>query len=161
MMSADLATVRQNSDFFTFFHLQSTGPVAAPGVVDFRPIGSDFAQFVDVTVTVDASDRITAMTLTLARSFIDDSATAPFARDIAKSFLKGAPSQADAQQVSPLANDIERGIAQGYTPQTSAYGAFAGVSQTPVTLDMTNARFDMAPANAGGAPALALSFTAH
>ena len=161
MVGADLATVRQNSDFFTFFHLQPTGPVASPGVVDFRPIGSDFAQLVDVTVTVDASDRITAMTLTLARSFIDGSATTPFARDIAKSFLTGGPSQADAQQISPLTNDIERGVAQGYAPQTSAYGVFTGVSQTPVALDMTNARFAMAPATEGGAPALALSFTAH
>jgi hypothetical protein len=165
MIGADLTAVRQSSDFFNFFHLAPTGPANAPGVIDFRPSGSQFASLADVTVTVDGADRITAMTLTLTRSFIDSPANGVFARDIARSFLRAAPPPADAQQVGALADDISRaggaGATPGYVAQTAAYGVFAGASQTPVAMDLTNTRFAMAPAAEGGAPALTLSFTAR
>jgi hypothetical protein len=161
MIGADLTAVRQSSDFFNFFHLAPTGPANAPGVIDFRPSGSEFTSLVDVGVTVDGADRITAMSLTLARSFIDDPANGVFARDIAKSFLQAAPPPADAQQVGLLATDISRTGAQGYVPQTAAYGVFTGASQTPVAADLASTRFAMAPSSQGGAPALTLSFTAR
>jgi hypothetical protein len=161
MIGADLTAVRQSSDFFNFFHLAPTGAAGAPGVIDFRPIGSQFAALVDVEVTVDAADKITAVTLTLTRSFIDDPANGPFARDIAKSFLLAGPPPADAQQVSALASDIFRAGVAGYVPQTAAYGVFTGASQTPIAADLTTTRFAMAPSSAGGAPALTLSFSAR
>jgi hypothetical protein len=165
MIGADLTAVRQGSDFFNFFHLAPTGPANAQGVIDFRPSGSQFDQLVDVTVTVDGSDRITAMSLTLTRSFIDDPANGPFARDIAKSFLQAAPPPADAQQVSGLTNDINRAggpaAAPGYVPQTPAYAVFAGASQAPVAVGLASTAFAMAPSSEAGAPALTLSFTAR
>jgi hypothetical protein len=161
MIGVNLAAVQQGSDFFKFFHLAPTGPANAPGVVDFRPTGQ-FAALVDVAVTVDGADRITAITLTLARSFIDDPANGVFARDIAKSFLLGAPPPADSQQVRALASDIfSSGTVRGYTPQTPAYTVFAGASQAPSVADLASTHFMMGPSSPGGVPALTISFVAR
>jgi len=164
LIGAELASARQSSDLFTFFHLTPTGPANARGVTDFRPSGPDFAQLADVAVTVDARGRITAMSLTLARSFIDSPTNGVFARDLAKSFLQAAPPPADAQQVSPLTNDIigtQGTSAAPYTPSTEAYAVFAGQNQPPVAADLANTHFTMGPSVSGGAPALTLTFTAR
>jgi hypothetical protein len=165
MIGADLAAVRQGSDFFTFFHLEPTGPASPERVTEFRPSGEDFRQLARLTVTVDAGGKITAMTLTLKRSFIDDPTNGVFARDIAKSFLRDAPPAADEKGVSDLADDIEHAggpfATANYAPKTEAYGVYMGATRTPVVMDLTRTRFSLTPSSEDGTPALTFSFTSR
>jgi hypothetical protein len=157
MIGGDLGFVVQDSHFFRFIDLSPTAAPEPQGVTDDRPAAAQTYAFVDVTMTttIDRSHpaRITAMTLTLARSFIDDPATGAVARDIAESFLREAPSPADAKQVSALTNDLKGSSTPGYVPQTPAYAVFADARQAPVEVNLTGSQFVIAPAREGGAPA--------
>jgi len=155
MIGGDLGFVVQDSHFFRFIDLSPTAAPEPQGVFDDRPTAAQTYPFVDVTSTADASHpaRITAMTLTLARSFIDSPATAGVAREIAGSFLSEAPSPAAAQQLSALINDVKGSSKPGYVPQTAAYAVFAGASQAPIDMNLTGSRFVIAPSREGGAPA--------
>jgi hypothetical protein len=155
MIGGDLGFVVQDSHFFRFIDLSPTAAPEPQGVFDDRPTAAQTYPFVDVTSTADASRpaRITSMTLTLARSFIDGPATAGVARDIAASFLSEAPSPAAAQQISALIKDVKGSSTPGYVPQTPAYAVFAGASQAPIEINLTGSRFVIAPCREGGAPA--------
>jgi hypothetical protein len=146
-----------DSHFFTFIDLTPTAAPEPRGVSDDRPSAAQTYPFVDVTMTstVDPAHpgRITAMTLTLARSFIDGPATAGVAREIADSFLSEAPSPAAVQQISALINDVKGSSTPGYVPQTPAYAVFAGASQAPIEMNLTGSQFVIAPSREGGAPA--------
>jgi hypothetical protein len=155
MIGADSAFVVEDSHFYRYIDLSPTAAPEPQGVSDDRPTAPQLYPFVDVTSTADASHpaRITAMTLTLARSFIDGPATAGVARDIAESFLSEAPSPAAAQQISALINDVKGSSTPGYVPQSPAYAVFAGASQAPIEMNLPGSRFVIAPSREGGAPA--------
>jgi len=168
MIGEDLQTVRSTSDFFTFFHLEPTGPLAAPGTIEFRPSGPQFRPLVRVTATVDSQGKIVAMSLTVLRSFIDDPQNGVFAGDIVKSFLRGAPPLEDQAALVPLAEDIELRqkadvVAFGAQPRLPArppvpeYAVYTGASTDPVDRHLARTDFRMQPSNKAGQPALTLS----
>jgi hypothetical protein len=159
MIGADLNKVQRTRDFFIFFHLVPTGPANAQGVTTFRPSGERFHDLVWLSVTTDRDARITAMTLMIRRSFIDDPKNGIFARDIVKSFIRDAPPKADANQLEALAHDIQPG---GNNPSSSPdYPVFTGAQQGPVEHHLTDTDFRMAPSSDSGYPALGLSFVRH
>jgi hypothetical protein len=89
-MSAPLILQNElGSDFFRFFHLESTGTTASGAQTwhSFRPSGPTFHALVEVDVLAGADGAISAASIGLERSFINDSRNVVFARDIAKSFL--------------------------------------------------------------------------
>jgi len=75
----------EKTHFFQWFHLEKTKTDS--GVQTYQPTSERFHDKVKVEIKAAASGRIESMKLTLDRAFIDGS-EAPFARDIAKSFLE-------------------------------------------------------------------------
>ena len=109
MIGADLGAVRLASDFFKFFHLTPAGPANAQRTTDFRPSGPQFQLLARVSVTLDAQGKITAITLVVLRSFIDDSLNGPFARDIAKSYLSWALPPDARRRARALTDSLDTG----------------------------------------------------
>jgi hypothetical protein len=100
----------RKEDFWTYFHLEPTGPArveSGRAVTEFRTTAPRFRPLARVTAEVDASGVIRAMGLELARSFVDDAQGGVFARDIAKSFLRAALPADDLPDMETLANEIE------------------------------------------------------
>jgi len=100
----------ERTDFFTFFKLKATGAVLAlekTYVTGFKPEGAQFRELVSVSVTLDTSDQIVGIELSLARSFVDHKANGIFARDIAKSLLRSAVPPEDEKAIVDLTNEIE------------------------------------------------------
>lgn len=87
--AADLST-EQKSGFFQWFHLTESCPPVTAGNGQtwhcFRPSGDKFHALVELDVLTDVRGGILASQLGLDRAFIDGG-NAPFARDIAKSYL--------------------------------------------------------------------------
>lgn len=111
LLGAKLADAKK-TDFFTFFHLEESGPAAkvpnSGGTQwTFKPSGAAFRELVTVEVWVSAADRIEEMHLTLAREFIAHPQNGRFANDIAKSFLRSALPKDDQVAVADLLNEIE------------------------------------------------------
>jgi hypothetical protein len=86
----------QRGGFFSWFCLAAVAadePSPDPAVVSahqwerFRPSGPRFHHLVELAVGLDESGCIGAANLAIDRSFIEQPAVRPFARDIAKSFL--------------------------------------------------------------------------
>lgn len=170
MIGDDLQAVRSTSDFFTFFHLQPTSPVMAPGTIEFRPSGPQFRPLVRVTATVDSQGKIVAMSLAVLRSFIDDPQKGAFAVDLVKSFLRGAPPLEDQAALLPLAEDIELHqragvVVLGAQPRLPArapapeYAVYTGASSDPVDRHLARTDFRMQPSSEAGQPSLTLSLT--
>ncbi|MFI5020740.1 MAG: hypothetical protein ACHQRJ_03665 [Alphaproteobacteria bacterium] len=112
-----LAQVLQ-SGFFNWFHLVETGSVAAAGggrVISYKPDGSRFQRLTTLEITVDSAGTVGRMELWLLRSFIDNPGDAPFARDIAKSFLNDAPPAGDAEALATLAAEVEYRLSSSET----------------------------------------------
>jgi hypothetical protein len=100
----------RKEDFWTYFHLEPTGPARVEGgraVTEFRTTAPRFRPLARVTAEVDSGGVIRAMGLELARSFVDDPLAGVFARDIAKSFLRAALPADDLPDMETLANEIE------------------------------------------------------
>jgi hypothetical protein len=105
-----LEKIRKDSDFFSWFHLEETGPAREAGdnkILTFKPSGEVFRDLVTLNITLNAEGRILEMELLLARSFINDGANGIFARDIAKSLLRSAIPRENKDDVADLANEIE------------------------------------------------------
>ena len=96
-------------DFFTWFSLVEIGlaETAAGRVVEFKPEGEKFRELVTVRATLDGGGRIVKLALALARAFVDHGSDGVFARDIAKSLLRGAFGDDAPTEVSRLADEIE------------------------------------------------------
>lgn len=104
-----LADAKQ-TEFFRWFSFIETGTAKdekGNTVVSFRPAGEKFRRLVKLDAVVGEQDRIVALRLSLAKSFVDDNRDGIFARDIAKSFLRFAIPEPDAGSVAPLADEIE------------------------------------------------------
>lgn len=158
LVGAGLAEAEKTSDFFTFFHLTPTGPADARGVTAFRPSGPDFQALVLVTTTTDKAGRITAISLTIRRSFIDDPANGVFARDIAKSFLGDASQPADAASLKPLIDAIQSGSRAPVSPD---YAIFIGAYDAPIDHPLAGANLHVAPVVEDGQAAVLFSITAR
>jgi hypothetical protein len=103
------------SELFTWFHMEQTGerPCGGGRFIGFRPSGEQFRPLASIGVATDARGVVAAMTLTLDRGFIDDPANGVFARDIAKSFLRGAAGSKAPAPIATLADELEAGMASG------------------------------------------------
>jgi hypothetical protein len=99
----------KKSHFFRWFHLEETARQreGALTVISFRPSGKNFHAQVTLKAAVDAQDRMQALELVLARSFVDHPKNGIFARDIAQSFLKAAISDRSHGKVVDLINEIQ------------------------------------------------------
>src|SRR5579883_2028502 len=77
----------QQSRFFHLFHLE---PASQPNAHTFvyRPASAKFHDKVMVTAHTDATQRVNAIALVLARGFIDHPSEGMAAADIGKSFLE-------------------------------------------------------------------------
>lgn len=105
-----LEKIRKDSDFFSWFHLEETGPAREEGdrkIVTFKPSGEAFRDLVAIDTSMDGEGRIRELVLVLKRSFIDDATNGIFARDIAKSLLRAAVPRENQPDVADLANEIE------------------------------------------------------
>jgi hypothetical protein len=100
----------QQSNFFTWFHLEQTGPAQTlcdGKFAEYKPSGSTLRALTSVHVTSDGQERIQSLELILTRSFIEDRVNGIYARDIAKSLLQSALSDADRDRFKELINQIE------------------------------------------------------
>jgi hypothetical protein len=160
-MSAPLILQNElGSDFFRFFHLEPTGTTAAAGGSltwhSFRPSGPAFHSLVEVDVLAGGDGAISAASIGLERSFINDPRNAVFARDIAKSFLAWtirSPSLPIGNLIANIADLSRAGgtvIMRGPHPRppppdtTGAYDVYRGraqrasIADAGLTLTFTN-----------------------
>lgn len=96
------------TDFFQWFKLE---PTSRPDVhtTCFQPSGPSFHELVAVIARTDAEDRITAISLVIARSFVEDPKQGMFAADIGKSFLAAALCPHDRAHMQHLIDTIGYG----------------------------------------------------
>jgi len=119
-LESSLVLLKQ-TDFFTWFHLSQVNETQGigslpPRTIFFKPTGK-FRDLVTVQVLVDGeTDRVTGVSLIIARSFIDSPVTGIFARDITWSLLEQAPKAIDRDALRGLAMEIHyRDIARTST----------------------------------------------
>jgi len=110
LLGSGLAEVREESDFFRFFHFEPAEPEHGSGgaaVTLFKPSGPAFRAWVTLAVSVGVKDaRIEGLDLSIARRFIDDAQNGIFAADLAQSFLLNALPPVDRPGVESLAHEI-------------------------------------------------------
>jgi hypothetical protein len=127
------------SEFFRFFHLIEAGsePEQGARVVTYRPQAAQFRDLVAVKLSVDAGGGIRAAQLTLSRRFIEDATNAPFARDIAKSFIADSVSDHDRRpEVADLVQAIWRPQKMAAIPPgLRVYAGLGDTYSTPVDAD--------------------------
>ena len=100
----------KQTDFFRWFSLAEAGSAeggVGTTVITFRPEGDKFRDLVKLDVSLDGGGIISALRLTLAKSFVDDHGDGVFARDIAKSFIRDALPDEDEGAARGLADEIE------------------------------------------------------
>jgi len=125
----DIASA-QKEDFFEFFHLAKTAeePTVGRGrLVKFRPSGPKFHDIVEITVEEQPSGKISAWSVLIAQSMIDDPTNRIFASDIAKSFLQFIVPSAGNDAVGRMAGEIWSNQA-GKRSEVPLPGAPAGVT---------------------------------
>ncbi len=97
----------RESHFFRWFSLEPTDEpewhLHGDGRRTFRPSGPAFHALVRLDLLVSPDDEVMAAELHLDRRFVEDARNAPFARDIAKSFLSWA---IDGAEATPLVANI-------------------------------------------------------
>ena len=103
-MRLDEAT---RTDFFHWFQLEPVGQLEA-GTISFKPSGSSFRDLVTVALRTD-NNRVAAIALVIARSFVEDPQQGMFAADIAKSFLMAALAPPDRAHMQHLIDTIAYG----------------------------------------------------
>lgn len=97
------ATLMENG-FFSWFQLERVDELAGAGEKVFRPRSVAFHTLVSLVSGADFDGDLSALSLSVARGFIDDPRQSPFARDIAKSFLETISQGTPA--VRPLVDEI-------------------------------------------------------
>jgi hypothetical protein len=109
LIGAKLSTVQTNDGLFTFFNFAPIGEEkqsAGRTVTSFKPTGEAFRALVTLKVTTDSQGAIRQLSLTVARSFIDDSSKCIYAADLVKSFLYKAGAATNDDAVGALAREI-------------------------------------------------------
>jgi hypothetical protein len=131
----------KRTDFFTFFNLEQTRASAGDKgrrLLIFQPSGPAFHSLAAVEATTDANGRLLRMQLALARRFLDDPRNAPFAHDIATSFLRDSmPTQ-------------DQGILAGL-PSTFFDSDFAG------SAELSRSRLDIRNVGSGNTRSMVFS----
>lgn len=94
--------------FFQWFQLEPTSRPDCQATC-FKPSGPSFRELVTVTARTGDQDRIAAIDLVIARSFIEDPQRGMFAADIGKSFLAAALSPPDRPHMQHLIDTIGYG----------------------------------------------------
>jgi hypothetical protein len=90
LLGAPLSQAQKTNDLFVFFNFAPIGKKSlsdGSSVTSFKPTGDAFRALVTLEATTAADGTIQKLHLTIARSFIDDSAKCVYAADLAKSFL--------------------------------------------------------------------------
>lgn len=106
----DTRKTAEASGMFQWFALDAEGTEQIkPNLtaVSYRPNGAAFHDLTEVVLTLTDTERLHTIELRLARRFIEDRRNAIFARDIAKSVLRGAMDPVDQGLVADLINEIE------------------------------------------------------
>lgn len=93
-----------HNDFFNWFQLEPTGEGKTERETVYRPSGEAFRELVSLTSWSAPDGLLQALTLSVARLFIDDPRDGQFARDIVKSFLENAG--AAERGLAPLVEEI-------------------------------------------------------
>jgi len=100
----------KRTDFFQFFFWREAGrekDAQGRAVVLFaQPTDGHFAKYVKLKTTLDAHDKIAKVELRVARSFVNNTDTAIFARDIIKSVIEQSTPKADQAAVAPLTAEL-------------------------------------------------------
>ncbi len=91
--------------FFSWFHFEATDEGARDGDVVYRPSGEAFRRLTALTLQAHTNSVLIGLTLTVARSFLDDPQQSAFARDLIKSFLR-ALDDPDAPVLASLADEV-------------------------------------------------------
>ena len=92
------------NDFFRWFQLEPTNEAKTASETVYRPSGEAFRALVSLTSWAAPDGALQALTLSVARFFIDDPREGQFARDIVKSFLECAG--AGERGLAPLVEEI-------------------------------------------------------
>jgi hypothetical protein len=124
------------TSFFSWFNFTPGQDVAGPGERAYRPSGEAFRDLVVLWIRAGADGRLQALTLRVARSFIDDAGQGAFARDLVKSFLenldRSAATKALVDEIffrGPRGPMIMRGAPPALPAEPSpAFRVFAGQS---------------------------------
>ena len=95
-----------DNGFFNWFNLAPTDEGAGAGETVYRPTGETFHTLVGLISRVGPDGELQGLTLTVARSFIDDRRQGSFARDVIKSFL-GAIAGPEDQALAPIVTEIQ------------------------------------------------------
>jgi hypothetical protein len=100
------------SDLYGFFNFAQTVNQPCPGgsAGGLRPTGAAFHKLAAIAVALDGQDRITAISLSLDRAFVDAPGQGVFARDVAKSFIRDVAGPAPDPRIGALADEIESGL---------------------------------------------------
>ena len=99
----------KKTDFFTWFHLEQSGPAAAEGaaaVLDFKPGGPAFHNLVDVNIFLE-NDAVPKVSLVMDHAFMSGQ-TVPFASDFARSFLAFTLPDAKSGPIAELKTEIDK-----------------------------------------------------
>lgn len=131
LLGQDLAAAR-DAWFFQWFHLtrQISRREQEGGLIRFVPQGGAFRDRVALDVAIDGAGHITALTLGLARLFVDDPDDGPYARDIAQAFLRAVLPAAEGVPARALADEIAGagGEAESERGPTEGYAVYLGLS---------------------------------
>ena len=120
----------------------------------FKPTKGDYREFVTVVLQVDSTQIIRSVSLTIARSLINNRATAKYAADVTADFLRTSLPDVDKPRFADLINQIQwpRGVVYSNDVQrptlpdypTSDYITYLGKNKifvrgfTKVSLHMEN-----------------------
>jgi len=133
----------KKTDVFTWFHLVESGPEkdATGRRVVFHPEGKAFRKLVTVKVTLDSQDRVDAIDLLLARSFVNDKKQGVFASDIAKSLLLSAIPNSDQPAIKVLTDEIQSNEKSDATVLSAEPGAETPYKASPGYLTYLGKRY--------------------
>jgi len=107
----------QQSELFTKYGLkQSDASIDEIGIWKdlevFKPTKSDYSDMITVVMEVDSTQTVRSISLTIARSLINNRATAKYAADFTVAFLQTALPDVDKPRFTDLINQIQwpRGV---------------------------------------------------
>jgi hypothetical protein len=108
LIGSKLAKVETSNDLFTFFHLARVAEEKRDGKMEvvFNPTGEAFRKLVTLRISTDERGIIQQMTLSVARSFVDDRRQGVYAADLVQTFLIRAVHGAAANPVQLLSTEI-------------------------------------------------------
>lgn len=115
-IGSTLATLQQ-SELFTKYGLEhSEASIDEIGMwkdlTVFKPTKGEYRDFISVVLQVDSTQRVLSISLTIARSLINNRATSKYAAEVTTDFLRTALPEVDKPRFADLINQIQwpRGV---------------------------------------------------